>query len=57
MVNKVIEKEYEKIYPCDRCGSTHTVKHGTNVTISKGERPRRKCQSCGHTFYSNGEIK
>ena len=38
---------------CPRCGSKSTVRHGTNKTIGKGERQRRKCKSCAHTFYEN----
>jgi transposase-like protein len=45
----VMKKETNNI--CDKCGSSHTVRHGTNTTISKGKRHRRKCQDCGHTFY------
>lgn len=38
-------------YICPECNSNNTIGHGTNVT-RRGELPRRKCKSCGHTFYS-----
>lgn len=36
---------------CPKCKSTHTTKHGFNVTVTKGKQPRYKCQECGVTFF------
>lgn len=57
MVTAIATKEPEdRKIKCPECGYTETVRHGFNLTKSKGNRARRKCKRCAHTFYE-GENK
>jgi transposase-like protein len=35
---------------CPRCNSTHVVKAGFKVTVSRGRVQMYKCMGCGHVF-------
>lgn len=41
---------------CPKCDSGSTERHGYNVTKKSGELERWRCQSCGVTFYENGQA-
>ena len=44
----------DKKYLCPKCNNSwETVRHGTNNTVSNGERQRRKCKKCARTFYED----